>query len=108
MKSYLLKLSIILFLIVPFVVGAVTIQNPLRYNNFGELVNAIIDFIFTIGLFITMIMMIVSGFHFITARGDPEKIKTARYVAIWAGIGLIVIISAKGLVAVIQSIFPTS
>ena len=50
-------------------------------------------------------MFIVSGIFFITAAGNPEKIQKARNVALWTGIGLALIIMAKGIVIVLQDIF---
>ena len=107
MKIFL-KLLISLLLIsffVPLIGGAVTIPNPLKAQNFTQLLEAIIDFIFYLALGITPIMIIVSGFFFITAQGEPEKIQTAKKIILWALIGLLVVFSAKGLVKLLESIF---
>jgi len=50
-------------------------------------------------------MIIVAGFYFITATGDPAKIDTAKKIILWTLIGLLVVISAKGLIALFKEIF---
>lgn len=45
---------------------------------------------------IAVIMIIVGGFKFIFAQGDPEKVKGARQMIIYAFIGLAIILLAGG------------
>ena len=104
MKKALLIFLLILFFI-PLISEAVTIPNPLKAQNFTELLEAIINFIFYLSLGIAPIMIIVAGFYFITANGDLEKINTAKKIILWVSIGLIVVISAKGLIKLFEDIF---
>ena len=83
----------------------VEIKNPLKWDSFTGLLNAIIDFLFNISLGVAPIMIIVAGFYFITAEGDPEKVKTAKQIILWTLVGLLVIIGAKGLIALFGQIF---
>ena len=88
MKTYLPKLLTLLLLsslFLPLLVeGVITIDNPLKAESFTELLDAIINFIFYLGVFgIAPIMIIVAGFYFITAAGDPEKIMTAKKMVLW-------------------------
>lgn len=109
MKLVKLLIPLLLFFVsIPLAVQGLTIRNPLGYDTFNELFNAVINFIFTIGLPITGIIIILAGFKFVMAQGDPEKVKEARHMIYWALIGLIIIISAKGFVVFIQRIFPSS
>ncbi|MSR76302.1 MAG: hypothetical protein EXS68_01795 [Candidatus Ryanbacteria bacterium] len=48
----------------------------------------------TIAFPIAVIFILWSGFLFVSAGGNPEKIKTARTTLLWAIIGLTVIIGA--------------
>ena len=110
MKSYLLKILLLASFLVVFAgitvnVEAVSIENPLKANTFTELLDDIINFIYTISFPIAAIMIIVSGFYFITAMGDPVKVSTARKIVLWTLIGLLVIISAKGLIKLLKSVF---
>jgi uncharacterized membrane protein YjjP (DUF1212 family) len=65
----------------------------------------IINWIFTIAIIgIGPIMYIVAGFRFITAAGDPEKINTAKKMALWTSIGLMLAILSKGIIVLIGEI----
>jgi len=84
--------------------GGITIQNPLNVDNFPDLLDALINFIFWVGITLAPIMLIVAGLIFVTSSGSPERVTTARRFMIWTLIGLAVLLLAKGLVAVITSI----
>lgn len=102
--AFLVLFAVLAFLL-PQVSGGVTFPNPLKYDTFQELVEAIIKFIFNLSLWIAPIMFIVAGFYYITASGDPEKVKTAKNILIYTAIGLIIVISARALVELFQSLF---
>lgn len=108
MKTSLSKYFILLLLIailVPITVEAVTIDNPTKHKNFQELIDSLINIIFMLAIAIAPIMFIVAGFYFVTAVGDPEKINTAKRIILWTFIGLLVVVSAKGLIALFVKIF---
>lgn len=92
-------------LLIPFAIQAVTIPNPLKADTFEDLLNSIIDFIFYLALGITPLMIVIAGFYFITAEGNPAKIETGKTLIKWALIGLIIVICAKGLIQLLQEIF---
>ena len=101
MKKIIL-ISILLSL--PIVVSAVEFQNPLEYETFGELIDAIIKFIFYIAVVVTPLMIIIGAFYILTAAGDPKKIGTGKNVIIYTLVGLAIILLARGLIAMIESL----
>lgn len=80
------------------------ICNPLKYGNFEDLINAIIVFIFNLGLVVAPIMFVISGILFVTSAGDPGRVKTAKNIALYTAIGFAVILVASGLIKVLQSL----
>lgn len=103
------KVSILLlltFFFTPLLVnGAVNIENPLSSNTFTELLDKIINFIFYIGVFgVAPLMIIIAGFFFVTAAGDPEKITRAKQMILWVLIGLLILFCAKGLITLFKTI----
>ncbi len=105
MRKYL-SLILLIIILAPLTVEGVTIDNPLEETDtFAELIDAIINIIFTLALAIAPIMFIVAGFYFVTAAGEPEKINTAKKMILWTLIGLLVVISAKGIIALFREIF---
>jgi len=108
MRKFLIKAFIPLSLLVylfPLSAQAIEIKNPLKWNSFTELLNAVINFLFYLTIGIAPIMIIVAGFYFVTAQGKPEKINTAKKIILWILIGLLVVIGAKGLIALFGQIF---
>jgi len=97
-------LLISLLLSLPIFVSAVEFQNPLEYETFGELIDAIIDFIFYVAVVVAPLMAIIGAFYLLTAGGDPKKIGTGKNIIIYTLIGLAIVMLARGLIAMIESI----
>ncbi len=105
MKKTILYSSILAgMLIVPLYASAVEIENPLSVGSFEELLDAFVDFIFWVGITLAPVMLIVAGFIFVTSAGSPERVNTAKKWALYTIIGLAIVLLAKGLVAVLQSV----
>ncbi len=104
MRKYL-SLILLIVVLAPLTVEGVTIDNPLAADTFAELIDDIINFIFILAIAIAPIMFIIAGFYFITAVGDPAKIETAKKMILWTLIGLLVVMSAKGLIMLFGEIF---
>jgi len=64
----------------------------------------IINFIFTIAVILAPILLVIAGVIFMTAAGDPGKVKTARSMMLWTIVGFGVILISKGLVSVLKNI----
>ncbi len=110
MKLFIAPTVLLSFLLFPILVNGagITIPNPLKAQSVTELLNTIIDFIFMLALGIAPIMIIVAGFFFITAMGEPEKIQTAKQIILWVLIGLLIVFCAKGIIKLFNEIFTAS
>lgn len=82
----------------------ISFQNPLGSATFTGLINNIINFLFTIAVILAPILLVVAGVIFMTAAGDPGKVKTARSMLLWTIVGFGVILISKGLVTVLKGI----
>ena len=71
------------------------IPNPIKAATFAQLIEDITQIILTVGLPVAAIMLIYSGFLFVTARGNEEQLKKAKQNFFWAIIGAAVIIGAR-------------
>lgn len=107
MKKYLTLSLLTAVLVIPLTTQAqvIKIENPLGAESFEDLLYRVINFIFVLALGIAPIMIIVAGFYFITATGEPEKIQTAKKIILWTLIGLLIVICAKGLITLFKQIF---
>ena len=83
----------------------VEIKNPLKYQEFDQLLNAILhNFFYFFAPSIAVVMFVIAGFMFVISAGDPVRLKKARDLALWTAIGLAIILLASGLIKVLQSI----
>lgn len=83
----------------------VTIPNPLRYNNFGDLLlNGIIPAVAGIVGALSVIMIIVAGILYLTSAGSQEKMLTAKKALMYAIVGIVITLLAGAIVATIRSV----
>jgi len=101
-----LFLAVFFALSVPFIISAVSIENPLAYNTFQEFINALAWFILQIAVAIAPIMFIFAGFKFVTAVGDPKKIDDAKKMVLWTMVGLGVVFCSYAIINFFRRIFP--
>ena len=69
-----------------------------------ELIETIGNWIFTVLLVVAAVFLIVAGFMFVTAGGNPEAVTKARQMLINALIGVAIALLAKGLVLLVGNI----
>jgi hypothetical protein len=84
--------------------SSVGLINPLFCKDIPCVIDAIINFIFYLGITIFTLMIIIGGIMYITSAGDPQKISTAKRLLLWTVIGLAIILLAKGLISLIRSV----
>ena len=64
----------------------------------------ITTFVWELFFLFAVIMLVVAGMLFLFARGDPEKLKTARAAFLWSIVGIIVAIAAYFMVDLLRGI----
>lgn len=84
--------------------AVVEIKNPLEAESFEDLINSLVNFIFGVSLAIVPLMVIIAGFYWLTAAGDPKKVKTALDIIKWTVIGFAIILFARGIIAIIRHV----
>jgi uncharacterized membrane protein YidH (DUF202 family) len=113
MKSFGFKKIVFLILLgaslsIPLLGRTVTLPNPTQWDTVEEVIQGIIDFIFYVAIVILPIMLTIAGFFFLSSGGDQTKTRTARNILFYSVIGLVIVLFAKGLIAVIKSILGVS
>jgi magnesium-transporting ATPase (P-type) len=83
---------------------SVTIQNPLTATSIEAVVNNFINFLFYIAIAVTPLMVVIAAFYILTSGGDPRKVETGKSIIFYAIVGFLVVMLAKGIVAIIRSI----
>ncbi len=83
--------------------GSQTIQNPLKVNSIGEFISALLKAIIAIGIPIAILFIVLAGFKFIAAQGNPEDLKKARQNFLYVVIGIAIFIGAYALAELIMA-----
>lgn len=87
MKKIAVGLLLLSVLLVPVTVFA---QPNVTISSLDQLVNAIKRPIWIVFGLIALIAFVVAGILFLSAGGDPEKVKTARAAFLWGIVGIVV------------------
>ncbi len=77
--------------------------NPLGYNSLWEFLQRILKLVIQIGFPVIVLFIVFIGFKFITAEGNPEKLKEVRSLFFWAIIGALIVLGAQALALAIQA-----
>jgi len=102
MKKVLTTTVLLGILAVPVLVSAQDYMAP--ELDVMEVLDRIIDWLFTILIIIAALSIIIAAYYFITAQGDPDKVAKARQFVLYAMIGVLVAFAAKGLVVLVSRI----
>jgi len=75
------------------------------YSSLGDIISALLPYIFVLAGLILFAFLIWAGFEFLTSAGDPEKVKAAQSKLTSAIIGFIIIFAAYWIAQILQIIF---
>jgi len=105
-KHALISLGIISLglILVSGPVLAVEIPNPLSYDTFEELIDAITNFIFYVAVALAPLMVLIGAFYLMTAGGDAKRVQTAKNIFLYTAIGFLIVLAARGLFSLIRGI----
>lgn len=79
--------------------------NPLTHATFGALFQSMIRGLLGVAGLLAILMIIVSGYRYITAQGSQEQTEDAKQGLQWAIVGLIVILLAYVIVTATAKLF---
>jgi len=85
----------------------IRIQNPLQAAEFEDILDNLINFIFSIAVVLAPLMVVIAGFLFVTAGGNSEQINKAKTMIIWTIIGFLIILLSKGIMGIIMNLLGT-
>ncbi|MDO8408279.1 MAG: TrbC/VirB2 family protein [bacterium] len=91
-------------LALPYVVRAAdTLTNPLGAGtDLEQLLADILSFVVEIGSVVVVLMLVYVGYLFVTARGEPAKITTARTSLLWTVVGALILLGAQAIALAIE------
>lgn len=109
------KLFFLIFLIAGVIftneIGAqtttITIANPLTATSFEALIDSTVNFIFYLAVALAPLMIVAGAFFLLTSGGDPNKTKTGKDIILYTFIGLLIVLLAKALIAMLKDVLGT-
>ncbi len=84
---------------------AVTFANPIRYGTIPQVIDAIVNFIMIVSIPLLAGAVIYGGLIMITSAGKPEKFNEGWKTILFAIVGFIVVLLAKGVALAIKNFF---
>lgn len=86
----------------------VKLKNPLgETSSITGVLDHIASYLVIIATAVVPVMVIIGAFYMLFSAGDPEKMKTGRKAILYSVIGFIIIISAKGIIAIVKNVLVT-
>ena len=77
--------------------GTTKLENPLAGGNIDSipsLVETLLRIILVVGVPLIAVAIIYAGFKFVTAQGNPDKLKEAKSTIVWVVVGAAILLSA--------------
>lgn len=85
--------------------AASSYQNPITYGSIKtvpELLLALVDLVFTVGVPIIVIFIIYGGFLFVKSGDNESELTKAKNVFMWTLVGALILLGAKAISLAIQ------
>ena len=83
----------------------IKLRSPFASTTVEGVVNGLIDFIFQAAVLIAPLMVVVGGFLFATAGGQPEQLVKAKKLLSWTAIGFGIVLLARVIFEAVKAIF---
>jgi heme/copper-type cytochrome/quinol oxidase subunit 2 len=62
----------------------------------------IVQYTYTIFFIVAIFFILIAAFNFLTSKGDPEKVKSARSQILWAVVAIAIALVSSGAALIIQ------
>ena len=80
------------------------LENPLAFKTLQDFIVAILNVIIIIATPIVVIFIVLAGFKYVTARGNPAEIQKATTALTYAVIGGVLILGAVAIAEIIKNL----
>lgn len=109
MKKKLLSFLIFLFLQGGVIFAQATtitvrFRSPITATSFEEMVIRIGNWVFTLAIGITPIMVLVGAYMLVTGGGDPRKIALGKKILLFTLIGFCLVMITRGIIELVKII----
>ena len=84
--------------------GIIVFKNPLKAENFDQLIDIIANGLRVLAIGIGIIMIIIAGIIIMTSRGSEEKVTKGKKIIKWTLIGVAIAVSASFIIGLIKEL----
>lgn len=84
--------------------GEKTVNPVAKFDSITAIVNLVIPIMMIAGGLITLSMLLLGAYRYLTSEGNPEKISKAQSVIIYAIIGLFLIVASFVITKIIGAV----
>jgi di/tricarboxylate transporter len=102
-RSTIISLVVFGALLTPLFVSAAAFENPLGRTSIQGLITMLLTVLVRIGAVLCVFFLILSGFNFVVAQGNPGEIKKAKDMFKWTIIGGLITMGAFAISEVIKN-----
>lgn len=99
-RSAAILLSGVMF--IPLVALGAELYNPIGTTSLTQFLTTLLRLVAQIAFPVIVLFLVYVGFLFITAQGNPEKLKEARNYFLWAIVGALLVLGAHALALAIE------
>ena len=85
-----------------------TSLKPGNFSDFLSLLSCVFSFLLYFAIPIAVLVFVLAGVMFLTSRGEPDKVTTAKKIVLWGTVGFSVVLLAKGILSTILLFFGSS
>ena len=83
--------------------GTGILSNPLQACDLATLLVEVLGYVVKIGAIFLVLMIVLVGFQFVMAQGNPEAVQKARSSLLWTAVGGILLLGAQAIASVIAA-----
>lgn len=77
-------------------------------DDIFRVLSDVVQYIYTIFFIVAVIFILFAAFSFLMAKGDPEKINSARNQILWACVAIAIALVSVGVAAIINNFLLSS
>lgn len=109
LRQVAVDIAVISVIAIPLLVGAQVIeQSPVApvttVTGVIGVLNFILRILYTIFFIVAAIFLIIAGFTYLTAAGDPEKVGKAKNQLIYAIVAIVIALLAVGIRGIVTTV----
>lgn len=103
-KKIIISAVLTALIISPTFILAFTAPPTPGTTTLSNVIDGILDLLWTVAVVVVIVTFILTGILFLTARGEPDKIKQARDGVIWGTVGTVVILISASILLIVRGI----